>query len=97
MLEIKAENGRVYQRAKGDVEELAVDMLCAISAVYNSVRGRDPFLASLFQASVAAGMKSDSPVWDDVRASGGVYVSLAPEAGEAIKRVLRGGRQHDGD
>lgn len=91
MLEIKVENGHVRQKAEGDVQRLAFDVLCAISAVHNSVRDRDPFLASLFQAIVTAGIKSDSPVWNDTRAPGGVHVSLDPEAGKVIKRVLEGG------
>ena len=91
MLEIKVENGHVRQKAEGDVQRLAVDILCAISAVHNSVRDRDPFLASLFQAIVTAGVESGSPVWSDTRAPGGVHVSLDPEAGEVIKRVLEGG------
>lgn len=95
MLEIRVENGHVRQKAEGDVRQLAVDVLCAISAVYNSVRDHDPFLASLFQAIVTAGVESGSPVWTDARAPGGVHIDLAPGAGEVIKRVLEGG-QHDG-
>lgn len=97
MIEIKVENGHVRQRVEGDVQRLAADVLCVISAVHNGVRDRDPFLASLFQAIVTAGVKSGSPVWTDARAPGGVHIDLAPGADEVIKRVLEGGQQHDGD
>ena len=96
MIEIRVENGHVRQKVEGNVQRLAVEVLCAISAIYNNMRDRDPFLASLFQAVVTAGVASSSPVWSDTRAPGGGRVSLDPEAGEVIKRVLEG-RQHDGD
>lgn len=97
MLEIKVENGRVRQRAEGNAQSLALDVLCAISAVYNSMCDRGSMPGALFRAIIAAGTEDDSPVWTDTRAPGGVHIDLAPGAGEVIKRVLEGGQQRDGD
>ena len=55
MLEIKVENGRVRQRAEGNAQSLALDVLCAISAVYNSMCDRGSMPGALFRAIIAAG------------------------------------------
>lgn len=96
MLEIKVENGRVRQRAEGDAQSLALDVLCAISALYNSMCDRD-LPGALFRAIIVAGTEDDSPVWTDTRVPGGGHIDLAPGAGEVIKRVVERGQQHDGD
>lgn len=97
MLEIKVENGRVRQRAEGNAQSLAIDVLYAISAVYNSMCDRGSMPGALFRAIIAAGTEDDSPVWTDTRVPGGVHIDLAPGAGEVIERVVERGQQHDGD
>lgn len=97
MLEIKIDNGRALQHAEGNAQSLALDVLCAISAVYNSICDRGSMPGALFRAIITAGVEDGSPVWTYARAPGGVHIDLAPGAGEVIKRVVEGGRQHDGD
>lgn len=97
MIKLTVDDEHVHQEVHGTAIDVAIDVARAIAAIYCSLERRDALGAAVFRSSVTALIGGSSPVWDTSRVSKCVSVDMVPGADEVIKRVLEGGRQHDGD
>lgn len=97
MIEVVVKGDSVEQTLSGAPLDVALDYLIAISSAYNRIKSRSPLGSAVFRAAITSAIDEDSPVWSDLQGRGGVGIELAPGADEVIKRVVEGGRQHDGD
>lgn len=97
MIKLTVNDECVHQEVHGTAIDIAIDAARAIAAIYRGLKRRDALGAAVFRDSVTALIGGSSPVWDTSRVSKCVSVDMVPEAGEVIKRVVEGGRQHDGD
>lgn len=97
MIKLTVDDEHVHQEVHGTAIDIAIDAVRAIAAIYRGLERRDALGAAVFRGSVTALIDGSSPVWDASRVSKCGGVDMVPGADEAIKRVLEGGRQHDGD
>lgn len=97
MIKLTVDGEHVHQEVHGAAIDVAIDAVRAIAAIYRGLERRDALGAAVFRGSVTALIGGSSPVWDTSRVSKCVSVDMVPDADEVIKRVLEGGRQHDGD
>ena len=97
MIKLTVDDECVHQEVHGTAIDIAIDAARAIAAIYRSLERRDAVGAAVFRGSVTALIGSNSIVWDTSRVSKRVSVDMLPGADEVIKRVVEGGRRHDGD
>ena len=97
MIKLTVDDEHVHQEVHGTAIDIAIDAVRAIAAIYRGLERRDALGAAVFRGSVTALIGGSSPVWDTSRVSKCVSVDMVPGADEVIKRVLEGGRQHDGN
>ncbi len=96
MLKLTVNDECVHQEVHGTAIDIAVDVACAIAAIYRSLERRDAMGAAVFRGSVTALIGGSSPVWDTSRESKCVSADMVLDADEVIKSVVEG-RQRDGD
>lgn len=97
MIKLTVDDEHVHQEVHGTAIDVAIDVVRAIAAIYRGLERRNALGAAVFRGSVTALIGGSSPVWDTSLVSKCGSVDIVPGADEVSKRVLEGGRQHDGD
>lgn len=97
MIKVEVSNGKIDQTIVGSSLDIALDYLLAISSAYNRIKSKNPCAAAVFRGAITSAAGEDSPVWSDLHKPGAADIKFAPGAEDVIRRVIEGGRQHDGD